>query len=60
MYVRVYFLGFFLLNVSVYMNLPICVVAFGVLYVSLRHVQLGNASNASWRSFIQTFDFLGL
>ncbi|KAJ7770795.1 amino acid permease ScVBA-like protein [Mycena maculata] len=43
-----------------YMNLPVCLVAFIVLFTSLRHVQLGKASNASWRSFIQTFDFGGL
>ncbi|KAJ7456646.1 amino acid permease ScVBA-like protein [Mycena latifolia] len=43
-----------------YMNLPVCLIAFVVLFISLRQVQLGKASNASWRSFISTFDFLGL
>ncbi|KAJ7899989.1 amino acid permease ScVBA-like protein [Mycena olivaceomarginata] len=45
---------------SVYLNLPVCLVAFAVLFASLRHVQLGKSSNASWRSFLQTFDFGGL
>ncbi|KAJ6501710.1 amino acid permease ScVBA-like protein [Mycena vitilis] len=43
-----------------YLNLPVCLVAFVVLFASLRHVQLGKASNASWRLFIRTFDFWGL
>ncbi|KAJ7275380.1 major facilitator superfamily domain-containing protein [Mycena haematopus] len=45
---------------SVYLNLPVCLVAFIVLFTSLRHVQLGKPSDASWRSFIETFDFGGL
>ncbi|KAJ7919085.1 amino acid permease ScVBA-like protein [Mycena leptocephala] len=45
---------------SIYLNLPVCLVAFVVLFISLQHVQLGKASNSSWRSFMQTFDFLGL
>ncbi|KAF8213426.1 major facilitator superfamily domain-containing protein [Mycena galopus ATCC 62051] len=43
-----------------YLNLPVCLVAFAVLFTSLRHVPLGKASNASWRSFMETFDFGGL
>ncbi|KAJ7139776.1 MFS general substrate transporter [Mycena epipterygia] len=43
-----------------YLNLPVCLVAFAVLFPSLRNVQLGKASNASWHSFIRTFDFGGL
>ncbi|KAJ7462732.1 amino acid permease ScVBA-like protein [Mycena galericulata] len=43
-----------------YLNLPVGLVAFLVLFTSLRNVPLGKASNASWRSFIQTFDFGGL
>ncbi|KAJ7102269.1 major facilitator superfamily domain-containing protein [Mycena belliarum] len=43
-----------------YLNLPVCLVAFVVLAIALRPVQLGRASNASWRSFIDTFDFGGL
>ncbi|KAF7339950.1 hypothetical protein MVEN_01912700 [Mycena venus] len=43
-----------------YLNLPVCLVAFAVLFTSLRHVQLGKTSNASWRSFMKTFDFFGL
>ncbi|KAJ6604296.1 major facilitator superfamily domain-containing protein [Mycena vulgaris] len=43
-----------------YMNLPVCLIAFIVLFISLRHVQLGKASNTSWRSFVETFDFGGL
>ncbi|KAJ7129981.1 amino acid permease ScVBA-like protein [Mycena crocata] len=43
-----------------YLNLPVCLVAFAVLFTSLRNIQLGKASNASWRSFTQTFDFWGL
>ncbi|KAJ6519489.1 amino acid permease ScVBA-like protein [Mycena sanguinolenta] len=43
-----------------YLNLPVCLVAFAVLFTSLRHVRLGKASNASWRSFMATFDFGGL
>ncbi|KAJ7225861.1 MFS general substrate transporter [Mycena pura] len=43
-----------------YLNLPVCLVAFAVLFPSLRNVTLGKAPNASWRLFIQTFDFGGL
>ncbi|KAJ7169532.1 major facilitator superfamily domain-containing protein [Mycena filopes] len=43
-----------------YLNLPVCLVAFAVLFTSLRNVELGKATDASWQSFIQTFDFGGL
>ncbi|KAJ7357022.1 amino acid permease ScVBA-like protein [Mycena albidolilacea] len=43
-----------------YLNLPVSLVAFAVLFASLRHVQLGKSSNTSWRSFLRTFDFGGL
>ncbi|KAI0670178.1 amino acid permease ScVBA-like protein [Trametes maxima] len=45
---------------SVYMNLPICVVSFVTLWLSLRHVYVGRTSDVSWRSFARTFDFVGL
>ncbi|KAG0703136.1 major facilitator superfamily domain-containing protein [Suillus ampliporus] len=43
-----------------YMNLPVCLFAFLLLSVSLRDVTLGHAQNASWKNFIEKFDFLGL
>ncbi|KIK95627.1 hypothetical protein PAXRUDRAFT_140266 [Paxillus rubicundulus Ve08.2h10] len=43
-----------------YLNLPICMVAFILLVLSLRGVTLGPAKGASWRAFAQNFDFLGL
>ncbi|EGO30980.1 hypothetical protein SERLADRAFT_432641 [Serpula lacrymans var. lacrymans S7.9] len=43
-----------------YLNLPVCLVAFVILSMSLRHVPLGRADDASWRSFGQRFDFIGL
>ncbi|KIJ21518.1 Drug:H+ antiporter-2 family protein [Paxillus involutus ATCC 200175] len=43
-----------------YLNLPVCVVAFILLVLSLRGVTLGPAKGASWRTFAQKFDFLGL
>ena len=45
---------------KVYMNLPICLVAFIVLAISLRTVNLDRNSNASWRELAATFDFIGL
>ncbi|KAF9243867.1 major facilitator superfamily domain-containing protein [Melanogaster broomeanus] len=45
---------------SIYMNLPICVVAFVLLSLSLRDVTLRRARGASWLVFAQKFDFLGL
>ncbi|KAF8845336.1 MFS general substrate transporter [Paxillus ammoniavirescens] len=43
-----------------YLNLPVCVVAFILLVLSLRGVTLGPAKGASWRAFAHKFDFLGL
>ncbi|KAF8203223.1 amino acid permease ScVBA-like protein [Pholiota molesta] len=43
-----------------YINLPICLVAFVVLVISLHRVELQVASNASWRTLSQNFDFVGL
>jgi hypothetical protein len=52
---------FILLNVSqVYLNLPVCLVGYIVLLVSLRHVEFNRAKSASWRTFVQKFDFVGL
>ncbi|KAG2077021.1 MFS general substrate transporter, partial [Suillus decipiens] len=43
-----------------YMNLPVCIFAFLLLSVSLRNVTLGQAKDASWKNFIEKFDFIGL
>ncbi|KAH7918405.1 MFS general substrate transporter [Leucogyrophana mollusca] len=43
-----------------YLNLPVCLVAFIVIALSLRNVSVGHAPNASWKTFAQRFDFLGL
>ncbi|PCH33378.1 MFS general substrate transporter [Wolfiporia cocos MD-104 SS10] len=43
-----------------FLNLPICAAATLVLWLSLRHVKLGYLQGVSWRTFLQTFDFLGL
>ncbi|RPD63229.1 amino acid permease ScVBA-like protein [Lentinus tigrinus ALCF2SS1-7] len=45
---------------SVYMNIPICAAASAILGLSLRHMDLGRASDVSWRTFARTFDFIGL
>jgi len=45
---------------AVYMNLPICLVAFIVLVISLRTVNLDRNSNTSWRELTTKFDFIGL
>jgi len=45
---------------TVYMNLPISLVALVVLLISLRNVNVGGSHDASWRSLRQKFDFLGL
>ena len=45
---------------SVYMNLPICLVAFVVLTISLRSVDLDRSSDISWRELATKFDFVGL
>ncbi|KAF5356018.1 hypothetical protein D9756_004206 [Leucocoprinus leucothites] len=43
-----------------YINLPICVVAFFVLIISLRGVEPIQATDASWRALAKKFDFVGL
>ncbi|TFK76816.1 amino acid permease ScVBA-like protein [Pluteus cervinus] len=43
-----------------YMNLPICFVAFIVLYFSLDGVPLSRSTDSSWRTLAQRFDFGGL
>ena len=42
------------------MNLPVCTVAFILLALSLRDVTIGRSKGASWETFAQKFDFLGL
>jgi hypothetical protein len=44
----------------VFINLPICFVSLIIIATSLRGVQLKQASDASWLSLAQKFDFLGL
>jgi hypothetical protein len=44
----------------VYLNLPICFVAFVVLAISLRGAELDCSKDASWQTFLTKFDFLGL
>ncbi|KAI0050719.1 amino acid permease ScVBA-like protein [Auriscalpium vulgare] len=48
--------GFF----SVYLNIPICLVAVLILAASLHNAGLHAAQDASWKSFWQKFDFAGL
>ncbi|KAF9459435.1 major facilitator superfamily domain-containing protein [Collybia nuda] len=43
-----------------YLNLPICLVAFVVLLISLRGISFGKSDNVSWRSLALNFDFGGL
>ncbi|KAF8078285.1 major facilitator superfamily domain-containing protein [Lyophyllum atratum] len=43
-----------------YLNLPVCLVGFLVLYPSLRGVRLGKSSGTSWRTMAARFDFGGL
>ncbi|KAN0100844.1 Drug:H+ antiporter-2 family protein [Tylopilus felleus] len=43
-----------------YMNLPVCTVAFILLALSLRDVTISRTKGASWQSFTQKIDFLGL
>lgn len=45
---------------QVYMNLPVCTVAFILLALSLRDVTISRTKGASWQSFTQKIDFLGL
>jgi len=43
-----------------FLNLPVCFAAFVVLLITLHNVPLSCARDASWRSFAQKFDFVGL
>ncbi|TFY83745.1 hypothetical protein EWM64_g280 [Hericium alpestre] len=43
-----------------YLNLPICLVATIVLAISLHGTALSRPQDATWRSFVERFDFLGL
>ncbi|KAI0094555.1 major facilitator superfamily domain-containing protein [Irpex rosettiformis] len=46
---------------SVYLNLPVCLLAFGVIFISLHGIQVGcKTQTISWKKFGNTFDFLGL
>lgn len=45
---------------TVYLNLPVCLIALGVLLFALHGVDVGAAQETSWRGFTKTFDFLGL
>ena len=47
-------------RVPVYINLPVCGLAFVILWVSLRRVYARRVSDLSWGDFGRTFDFLGL
>lgn len=42
------------------MNVPICIVAWILVLLSLRGVSFERANNASWQAFIHKFDFIGL
>ncbi|CCM01633.1 uncharacterized protein FIBRA_03694 [Fibroporia radiculosa] len=43
-----------------YLNLPVCTAASIVLWLSLRNIRVGCSDNISWRSFWNSFDFIGL
>ena len=45
---------------SVFINIPICLVASVVLVISLRSVDLDRSSDTSWRELATKFDFIGL
>ena len=45
---------------SVYINLPVCLIAFIVLAPSLRGVEFQRTEDSGWQTFIQRFDFVGL
>ncbi|KIP11457.1 hypothetical protein PHLGIDRAFT_27930 [Phlebiopsis gigantea 11061_1 CR5-6] len=44
----------------IYLNLPVCLVALGVLLFALHGVDVGTPQGTSWRALARTFDFLGL
>ncbi|KAG6820772.1 hypothetical protein H0H93_012036 [Arthromyces matolae] len=43
-----------------YLNLPVCLVGFVVIFFALRGVHISTTNDASWRSMIREFDFGGL
>ncbi|KAK7694329.1 hypothetical protein QCA50_001512 [Cerrena zonata] len=43
-----------------YLNLPVCLIAFVVLWISLRGVDVDCSHDVSWNQFRQRFDFVGL
>ncbi|TCD70655.1 hypothetical protein EIP91_002376 [Steccherinum ochraceum] len=43
-----------------FLNLPVCLFAFVVLYFSLRPVRMGRSQDVSWHTFVHQFDFIGL
>ncbi|KAI0275113.1 amino acid permease ScVBA-like protein [Gloeopeniophorella convolvens] len=45
---------------SFYLNLPICFVGALVLGFSLHDIRLSVPEDATWRSFVRKFDFIGL
>ncbi|KAI0702444.1 amino acid permease ScVBA-like protein [Cytidiella melzeri] len=52
--------GVFSWRWAFYLNLPVCLLAFVVIFISLRGVDVGCAQPMSWKKFGSTFDFLGL
>jgi len=58
-----YAISFLLIHVKtllVYMNIPISLVGFVVLLISLHDVQLRPSHDTSWQKLWQKFDFIGL
>lgn len=47
-------------QLTVYINLPVCLFASIVLVASLRKVYLQGPPSASWKMFFRKFDFVGL
>ncbi|KAI6045068.1 hypothetical protein EDC04DRAFT_2865571 [Pisolithus marmoratus] len=45
---------------SVYLNLPVCLVALVLIALSLRDMRFGRAKSASWHALALHFDFVGL
>ncbi|KAG5733052.1 hypothetical protein E4T56_gene3559 [Termitomyces sp. T112] len=43
-----------------YLNLPVCLVGFLVIFASLRGVHLSRTCDVSWRTLARSFDFGGL
>jgi len=45
---------------SVYLNLPVCIVAWILIMLSLRNVSFGPVKSATWQDLALHFDFIGL